>query len=121
MHTFLSLVDYSYLKFLILNLRWYLQRVKDLAEKTDTGRVTAPSILRLLETSLMQESGSDTSGRSIAELWDGADKVLEVIFLFSFMYHHYLILCVLFFTELWFLVCGLFSELLLLIRDCLLM
>ncbi|MCO5555188.1 hypothetical protein L7F22_008731 [Adiantum nelumboides] len=59
--------------------RWYLQRARDLAEKTDTGRVTSPSILRLLETSATQDSGSDTSGRSIAELWDGADKILERI------------------------------------------
>lgn len=63
--------------------RWYLQRARDLAEKTDTGRVTSPSILRLLETSAVQDNGSDTTGRTSAELWDGADKVLEVFF-FSF-------------------------------------
>ncbi|KAH7421067.1 hypothetical protein KP509_13G039000 [Ceratopteris richardii] len=59
--------------------RWYLQRARDLAEKTDTGRVTSPTILRLLETSVMQGSSGDNSGRTITELWDGADKVLEVI------------------------------------------
>lgn len=59
--------------------RWYLQRARDLAEKTDTGRVTSPSILRLLETSAVQDNGSDTTGRTSAELWDGADKVLERI------------------------------------------
>lgn len=59
--------------------RWYLQRARGLAEKTDTGRVTSPSILRLLEASVVQEKGTDTTGRTIAELWDGADKVLEKI------------------------------------------
>lgn len=59
--------------------RWYLQRARSLSERTDTGRVTSPSILRLIEASLMQESSGDSAGRAIAELWDGADRVLEKI------------------------------------------
>eukprot|EP00249_Psilotum_nudum_P020067 c27544_g1_i1 orf=290-1648(-) len=59
-------------------LRWYLQCARSLAEKTDTGRVSAPSILRLLEASITQDSASSNE-KTIADLWDESDHILQTI------------------------------------------
>lgn len=57
--------------------RWYLRYFRNLAEKTDTGRVLAPSFLKLAEASLKPDSTVDSSGRTTAEIWDAADAILQ--------------------------------------------
>lgn len=51
-----------------------------MAEKTDLGRLTSPSIIKLADESLRLNSGSQVNGRSSAEIWDDIDKILEVLY-----------------------------------------
>ncbi|KAJ8631135.1 hypothetical protein MRB53_024458 [Persea americana] len=59
--------------------RWYLKYLRNMAEKTDLGRLTSPSIIKLADESLRLNSGSQVNGRSSAEIWDDIDKILENI------------------------------------------
>lgn len=54
-----------------------MRYLRNLAEKTDTGRVTAPSFLKLAEASLKPDSTVDSGWRTAAEIWDTADSMLE--------------------------------------------
>lgn len=56
--------------------RWYLKYLRNMAEKTDLGRLTAPSIMRLADESLSLNGGSRVNGTS-AEIWDDVEKILE--------------------------------------------
>ncbi|KAG6544438.1 hypothetical protein Mapa_014076 [Marchantia paleacea] len=51
--------------------RWYLRRLRSLADKTDTGRVTLPSIMKAVEASILK----GPSERSTAELWNVIDSI----------------------------------------------
>lgn len=51
-----------------------------MAEKTDLGRLTSPSIIKLADESLRLNSGSQVNGRSSAEIWVDIDKILEVLY-----------------------------------------
>ncbi|XP_002967033.2 uncharacterized protein At1g26090, chloroplastic [Selaginella moellendorffii] len=55
-------------------LRWYMNRFRSIAEKTDIGRVVLPSILRLAEASLLEDLSTE---RSTSELWELANTVLH--------------------------------------------
>ncbi|XP_057872614.1 uncharacterized protein At1g26090, chloroplastic [Cryptomeria japonica] len=57
--------------------RWYMRYLRNLAEKTDTGRLTAPSFLKLTVASLNQDSLVDSGGQTSAKIWDSADSILE--------------------------------------------
>lgn len=57
--------------------RWYMRYLRNLAEKTDTGRVIAPSFLKLAEASLKVDSTVDSGWRTTAEIWDAVDNILE--------------------------------------------
>ncbi|KAH9296937.1 hypothetical protein KI387_028619 [Taxus chinensis] len=57
--------------------RWYMRYLRNLAEKTDTGRLTAPSFLKLTVASLNQDNIADSGGQTSAKIWDAADSILE--------------------------------------------
>lgn len=59
--------------------RLYLKNLRNLAEKTDLGRLTGPSLLRLVDEA-MNISGSPSllNGKISAEIWDALEKMLEV-------------------------------------------
>ncbi|KAL2612740.1 hypothetical protein R1flu_024432 [Riccia fluitans] len=56
--------------------RWYLRRLRSLADKTDTGRVTLPSIMKAVEASTLERGPSE---RSTAEIWNFVDSVFSKI------------------------------------------
>ncbi|KAF7827868.1 arsenite-transporting ATPase [Senna tora] len=58
--------------------RLYLKYLRNLAEKTDLGRLAAPSLLRLVDEA-MSISGSRSyfNGKLSAEIWDALDQLLE--------------------------------------------
>lgn len=56
--------------------RWYLKYVRDLAEKTDIGRLTAPSLLKLAYESARLNSGS-SNGKTSIEIWNDVESILE--------------------------------------------
>ncbi len=64
------------LSFIIWMHRWYLSRFRSIAEKTDAGRVTLPSVLKLIEGAFLDE-GKGTS-RSTNEIWEAGDRILSV-------------------------------------------
>ncbi|KAG9450114.1 hypothetical protein H6P81_010079 [Aristolochia fimbriata] len=55
--------------------RLYLKYLRNMAEKTDIGRLTAPSVIKLIDESLRRNGGS--SDRSSTELWSAAEQALE--------------------------------------------
>ncbi|KAJ4834264.1 hypothetical protein Tsubulata_044804 [Turnera subulata] len=58
--------------------RLYLKYMRNLAEKTDIGRLTGPSILRLVNESInLGGSNSHSNGKTSAEIWDSFEKMLE--------------------------------------------
>ncbi|PKU77434.1 uncharacterized protein At1g26090, chloroplastic [Dendrobium catenatum] len=57
-------------------VRCYLKYIRNLAEKTDIGRLTAPSFLRLFYESAMPNSGS-VEGKTSADIWNGIEQILE--------------------------------------------
>ncbi|OVA05046.1 Arsenical pump ATPase [Macleaya cordata] len=58
--------------------RWYLKYLRSLAEKTDIGRLTAPSIVRLAEETMeLNGGGSRLDGRMSADIWDNIERMLE--------------------------------------------
>ncbi|KAH9291816.1 hypothetical protein KI387_042991, partial [Taxus chinensis] len=56
---------------------WYIRYLPNLAEKTDIGRLTAPSFLKLTVASLNQDNKADSGGQTSAKIWDVADNILE--------------------------------------------
>ncbi|XP_073295067.1 ATPase GET3D, chloroplastic [Primulina huaijiensis] len=58
--------------------RLYLKYLRSLAEKTDLGRVTGPSLLRLAVEALnFSERGTNLNGKLSSEKWDYLEKALE--------------------------------------------
>ncbi|ESW25324.1 hypothetical protein PHAVU_003G026200 [Phaseolus vulgaris] len=58
--------------------RLYLKYLRTLAEKTEVGRLAAPSLLRLVdEAMLISSSRSYFNGKMSSEIWDTLDKILE--------------------------------------------
>ncbi|KAG5062680.1 hypothetical protein AAZX31_02G095500 [Glycine max] len=58
--------------------RLYLKYLRTLAEKTELGRLAAPSLLRLVdEAMLISSSRSYFNGKMSSEIWDTLDQMLE--------------------------------------------
>ena len=59
--------------------RLYLKYLRTLADKTELGRLTAPSLLRLVDEAMkISSSRSYFNGRMSSEIWDNLDQMLEV-------------------------------------------
>ncbi|KAL7110506.1 hypothetical protein ACP275_05G030000 [Erythranthe tilingii] len=57
--------------------RLYLKYMRNLAEKTDLGRVASPSILRLVDDALsLSGRGNNLNGRTSSEIWDYLETTL---------------------------------------------
>ncbi|KAH7682687.1 arsenite-transporting ATPase protein [Dioscorea alata] len=56
--------------------RWYLKYIRSLAEKTDIGRLTAPSLLKLAYESANLNDGS-SDGKTSTEIWNDIEQILE--------------------------------------------
>ncbi|KAJ6814172.1 uncharacterized protein M6B38_140245 [Iris pallida] len=56
--------------------RWYLKHLRNLAEKTDIGRVAFPSLLKLTYESLTTNPGS-SNGKTSTEIWNAVELILE--------------------------------------------
>ncbi|KAM0944286.1 putative HSP20-like chaperone, anion-transporting ATPase-like domain, arsA, HSP20-like protein [Dioscorea sansibarensis] len=57
-------------------VRWYLKYIRSLAEKTDIGRLTAPSLLKLAYESASLNDGS-SDGKTSTEIWNDIEQMLE--------------------------------------------
>ncbi|KAJ1386667.1 HSP20-like chaperone [Sesbania bispinosa] len=58
--------------------RLYLKYLRTLAEKTDLGRLAAPSLLRLVDEAMkLSSSRSYFNGTMSSEIWDTLDQLLE--------------------------------------------
>ncbi|XP_040998016.1 uncharacterized protein At1g26090, chloroplastic isoform X1 [Juglans microcarpa x Juglans regia] len=58
--------------------RLYLKYLRNLAEKTDLGRVAGPSLVRLVDEALsISGSRSYLNGKMSAEVWDTLEQMLE--------------------------------------------
>ncbi|XP_047176872.1 uncharacterized protein At1g26090, chloroplastic [Vigna umbellata] len=58
--------------------RLYLKYLRTLAEKTELGRLAAPSLLRLVdEAMIISSSRSYFNGKMSSEIWDTLDQILE--------------------------------------------
>ncbi|KAK0574877.1 hypothetical protein LWI29_030362 [Acer saccharum] len=61
--------------------RLYLKYLRNMAEKTDLGRLAGPSLLRLVDEALSISGGSGggsvLNGSSSAQIWDAVDTMLE--------------------------------------------
>ncbi|CAL1392862.1 unnamed protein product [Linum trigynum] len=58
--------------------RLYLKYVRNMAEKTDLGRLASPSVLRLLDEALdLSGRSSHLNGPRSSEIWDILEKKLE--------------------------------------------
>lgn len=58
--------------------RLYLKYLRNLAERTDLGRLAGPSLLRLVDESLSISSRSLFNGTMSSEVWDDLEQTLEV-------------------------------------------
>lgn len=63
-----------------------------MAEKTDIGRVTSPSLLKLAYESARSTSGS-SDGKTSTDIWSDIEQILEVVscklvqaFILTFIY-----------------------------------
>ena len=56
-----------------------MRYVRDLAEKTDMGRLASPSLLKLVYDSA-RPSGKTSEGRLSTEIWNEIEQLLEVDF-----------------------------------------
>ncbi|CAA6661244.1 unnamed protein product [Spirodela intermedia] len=56
--------------------RWYLKHLRSMAEKTDIGRLTAPSVLKLMQES-MGSSRLSGDGKISSEIWDDIELNLQ--------------------------------------------
>ncbi|KAF8399175.1 hypothetical protein HHK36_015040 [Tetracentron sinense] len=58
--------------------RLYLKYMRNMAETTDIGRLTAPSLLRLADEAMrLTGSGSRLDGKMSGEIWDKVERILE--------------------------------------------
>ncbi|XP_058180923.1 uncharacterized protein At1g26090, chloroplastic [Rhododendron vialii] len=58
--------------------RLYLKYLRNLAERTDLGRLAGPSLLRLVEDAISLSGGdSRLNGKMSAEIWDNLEQTLE--------------------------------------------
>ncbi|XP_014519846.1 uncharacterized protein At1g26090, chloroplastic [Vigna radiata var. radiata] len=58
--------------------RLYLKYLRTLAEKTELGRLAAPSLLRLVDEAMtISSSRSYFNGKMSSEIWDTLDQILE--------------------------------------------
>lgn len=57
--------------------RLYLKYLRNLAERTDLGRLAGPSLLRLVDESLSISSRSLLNGNISTEVWDDLEQTLE--------------------------------------------
>lgn len=58
--------------------RLYLKYLRNVAEKTDLGRLTAPSLLKLVDEALSISGRRPLlNGNTSAEIWDAMDRMLE--------------------------------------------
>lgn len=76
--------------------RLYLKYLRNLAEKTDLGRLAGPSLLRLADEGIGLSSKSSTlNGKMSSEIWDDLEQILEVfwflVFICLFVYGPHLI------------------------------
>lgn len=63
----------------ISTCRLYLKYLRNLAEKTDLGRLASPSLLRLAEEALtLSGSNLNLNGKMSSEIWDLLEQVLGV-------------------------------------------
>jgi hypothetical protein len=53
--------------------------VRDLAEKTDIGRLASPSLLKLTYDAA-RPNGKTSEGRLSTEIWNEFERLLEVVF-----------------------------------------
>ncbi|XP_031489566.1 uncharacterized protein At1g26090, chloroplastic [Nymphaea colorata] len=56
--------------------RWYLKYIRSLAEKTDSGRLVAPSLIKLVNESVNLNGASGLDVAS-SEMWNAADRALK--------------------------------------------
>ncbi|KAK6921793.1 Anion-transporting ATPase-like domain, partial [Dillenia turbinata] len=57
----------------------YLKYLRNLADKTDFGRLAGPSLLRLVDEAMsLRGSTSQFNGTLSAEIWDSLEKILEI-------------------------------------------
>lgn len=63
----------------IFFFRLYIRYLRNLAEKTDLGRLAGPSLIKLVDEA-MNISGSTSlfNGKMSAEVWDALERILEV-------------------------------------------
>ncbi|KAG6624099.1 hypothetical protein CIPAW_16G002500 [Carya illinoinensis] len=62
----------------ISKARLYLKYLRNLAEKTDLGRVAGPSLVRLVDEAMsISGSRSYLNGKMSAEVWDTLEQMLE--------------------------------------------
>ena len=60
--------------------RLYVRYLRNIAEKTDFGRLAGPSLLRLVdEAAGLSGSSSSFNGKLSSEIWDSLQRVLEVV------------------------------------------
>ncbi|XP_061990885.1 uncharacterized protein At1g26090, chloroplastic isoform X2 [Rosa rugosa] len=58
--------------------RLYLKYLRNVAEKTDLGRMAGPSLLRLVDEAMSITSSKPLfNGKMSAEIWDSVEKMLE--------------------------------------------
>ncbi|KAJ0989114.1 hypothetical protein J5N97_007470 [Dioscorea zingiberensis] len=56
--------------------RWYLKYIRNMADKTDIGRLTAPSLLKLAYEAASFNVGS-SDGKTSTEIWNDIEQILE--------------------------------------------
>lgn len=58
--------------------RLYLKYMRNMADKTDLGRLASPSFLRLVNEAVSSDGrGSSLNGKTSTEIWDTLDRTLE--------------------------------------------
>ncbi|KAM7459829.1 hypothetical protein LguiA_036188 [Lonicera macranthoides] len=58
--------------------RLYLKYLRNLAEKTDLGRLAGPSLLRLVDEGIgLSNKNSNLNGKMSSEIWDDLEQILE--------------------------------------------
>ncbi|MQM22373.1 hypothetical protein Taro_055425 [Colocasia esculenta] len=56
--------------------RWYVKYIRNLAEKTDIGRLSAPSFVKLIQESI-STNGRSIDGKMSADIWDDIEQSLQ--------------------------------------------
>lgn len=66
--------------------RLYLKYLRNLAEKTDLGRLAGPSLLRLVDEGIgLSSKNSSLNGKMSSEIWDDLEQILEVLWFLFFI------------------------------------